>query len=225
MLKTVVSIVAGLGLVQVGMLIEKFNNDEPVGPRIQTAPFYHRFEPQEKVEGYSPVIRLQNGNDFFCSGVVISNHHALTAAHCALGKLKFLRKTPIDIYTETGKTFGQARVVAINNLTDIAIIEGDFDQYQHSKVRTETYGFMVGGNYKACGYPHGQKKLICHDIQYTTNMLFQAKANGMLFPGMSGGPVYDNITNEVVGVNSAVLMDGGVLLSPTTAIAAGFGVE
>jgi S1-C subfamily serine protease len=77
----------------------------------------------------------------------------------------------------------------------------------------------------SCGFPYGQKRLYCSTIKPKAKEFFNLIADGDIFPGMSGGPVIDILTGEVVGVNSKVYEDGTIHVASLIGLPAQFMVE
>lgn len=157
---------------------------------------------------------------FFCTGFVIDASFIATAGHCVDSKIG----QNVRIYSSSGQdTMVLGTVVGIGSRMDYGLITGDFSNF--APVKADLYNIpSLDKEYKACGNPFGQKKLICTPIKAFENQYFAVKATGILFPGMSGGPVYDPLTNTVIGVNSAV-DDGFVLFYPLTGFSATFDIE
>lgn len=161
---------------------------------------------------------------FFCSGVVISDSLILTAAHCVVREnpLSMLFGPDIvrrvEIRSINGQPLGiYADLAAANPRQDVALLSGSFSEFDHMNVEVKPQAiedsFLHSKHLKACGYPAGGK-LVCSTITSVRHMNFGFGANGFLYPGMSGGPVIDEETGNVIGLNTAV--DGErVYLSPT----------
>ncbi len=64
----------------------------------------------------------------------------------------------------------------------------------------------------ACGFPWSGE-LFCSNFTHRHQFAFGIAGQGYLYPGMSGGPVIDTDTLQVIGVNSAVI-NGSILVSP-----------
>lgn len=71
-----------------------------------------------------------------------------------------------------------------------------------------------------CGYPYGGKAL-CSTVTVTRKEYWSYAGRGMMYPGMSGGPVIDFITKKLIAVNSGISENGEVIISPLTALVEG----
>lgn len=185
----------------------------------------------------SSIVRLYMGPSFFCSGTVISPTMILTAGHCAAAtvvpnldpkaKAPYVL-TPIIVKTQAGEIVdANAMAWAGDPRTDQGLVSGNF-----SKVTPAPLVIDPGANIKSwlgahklisCGFPFGGK-IYCAEITGVTPMNFQFQGSSHLYPGMSGGPVFDASTGMIIGVNSAVL-DAESLFAPSIEIFKNLGVE
>jgi S1-C subfamily serine protease len=162
---------------------------------------------------------------FFCSASVFDNQYAITAAHCLTGAFGGLRTARIIIKDSHGKdTKIRAKAVGINDRIDFGLIKGDFTKFNKVKIDSYHNHFLRGGLFIACGFPQGQNKVSCEAFTPKTNYMFHTVGTSALVPGMSGGPVFDVLTNTVVGVNSAV-GEGVVYVVPLVGFLGAFGIE
>lgn len=155
-----------------------------------------------KLKKQSSIVRLHTlSGRFFCSGVVISGTKILTAAHCVSDGTE-----PIEVKTAENKSLGVIGIpAAANPRSDVAIIFGDFTQFEADLIDTNANSIDTAfrSNIKSCGFPQGGK-LTCFEMSDLGKYyFFYTSKDGGLWPGMSGGPVY-NSDGKVIGVNSAV---------------------
>lgn len=175
---------------------------------------------------YPAIIQLIHPeHGFMCSATVFDAQYAVTAAHCLVDEKDNFSKLSFFIKDNRGNFTGiMATPAAINRMVDYAIVKGNFSEFQHMNLNVYGNGLMVQSNFTACGFPFGQKKTSCLPFVPTGIYFFMVRGIGALMPGMSGGPVIDVITNEIVGVNSAV-GDREVYISPLTGLLGAFEIE
>lgn len=167
----------------------------------------------EKIhQSYDAIIQLHEMEQgrFYCSAVVVYRNYAITAAHCVA------ENSAIKIFSSRNQDTG---IVAVpdraSSQMDYAVISGDFSKFRYIKPELnvkEIIKSFTTGDLIACGYPMGGE-LICLPIKDPGQYNFYFRADGSLYPGMSGGPVIDKKTGHVIGINSAVYTEG-VLLAP-----------
>lgn len=182
-----------------------------------------RINQEAKDDRNASIIRLHDGETgrFFCSGTVISDNLALTAGHCVirdfLGMSMLLSR--VEIKNSKNEYTGVFATVAnAEGRSDQALLYGDFKNFKHRKIITnpvEVLAIFTNPSAKIvmCGFPYGGR-LYCNNFKYIAPFLFQIKGQGFLYPGMSGGPVIDLETGNVIAVNTA-MMEEFVILSPT----------
>lgn len=156
---------------------------------------------------------------YFCTGFAISDKLALTAGHCLVDSSgERMTTDEITIKDLEFKEIGKGKAGAINTRADMGVVVGDFSYLNKVKLRLDPGGFYgTNGPYIACGFAWGSLPAKCFSLSPQTNYFFQVKCSGELYPGMSGGPVLDEDSHEIVGINAAVT-DGAVIITPTNGL-------
>lgn len=164
------------------------------------------------------IVRLVLNGQTFCSGTVVTPTVIITAAHCVLVETPFgnmLRSGPIEIRGADNVPQGVfARPAAVVPQMDQAMLVGDFPIFsirdyitnplQLTKLREKGDLQMI-----SCGYPlHGD--IYCTPLKYKAPLDFMWSVEGVLLPGMSGGPAM-LLDGTVVGVNVAVEKEFSVI--------------
>jgi V8-like Glu-specific endopeptidase len=107
---------------------------------------------------------------------------------------------------------------------DWGLVAGDFSNFTAALL--ESNDFEPLEQVLMCGYPQGATTIHCMVNQPYINDAFMIKCHGVVFPGMSGGPVFDK-RGYVIGLNTAAYyaaQGGGSQYTPTLSILAGFGI-
>lgn len=155
-----------------------------------------------------PVIAIYRKNlsgewTYYCTAFVVTNAYALTASHCLMdGKTGELATDELQIRNIDLKPTNTitAKAASINSRADVGVVLGDFSAYKKLNIVRQGF-FGHKGPYVSCGFPYGETPPLCIPFIPITNYFFKVKGHGALFPGMSGGPVIDVPTNDVVGLN------------------------
>jgi S1-C subfamily serine protease len=171
------------------------------------------------------VVRLSVNGVFFCSGVVIGGNYILTASHCIVdAETGVMKDEVVTVEGDNGRVTVVAKPVGINLRMDWGLLHGNFTSIPAARlISTE---LTHEKNLKACGFPQGNHKVYCADLKQDGNDLFLLKTKGLVWPGMSGGPVFDPAGNVVaLNIRGYDLSDkGGSGISPTLGILANFGI-
>lgn len=161
------------------------------------------------------IIRLLDSKDrFFCTGFVIDGIYAMTAAHCVSKEFGFIPAEQIKIHDAYGIYVGDATLVALDKDQDIAFIKGDFIEFKPMSVDFNGKNSFRNMNLISCGFPAGSPIMYCTQLTHIGNRNFLYRTvGGPIYQGMSGGPVVEVVSGNVIGVNSGVDM-GSVLIGP-----------
>jgi hypothetical protein len=170
-----------------------------------------------------PIVKLYDFETerFVCSGTVISDNRLLTAGHCIGDKdSKFIIKNAVD------KRLGIVATVEVYAAAfqiDAAILNGNFTQIKHAIMLDNTDAvlsqLMLGQEpLMVCGYPWGGE-IFCMPFRTTGIDYFQIVGSAIGYPGMSGGPIFNMLTGEILGVLDRVMpYPGGIAITPTVEI-------
>lgn len=161
------------------------------------------------------IVKLKTvDNIFFCSGVIISETQAITAAHC-VGELPENIVIIESVANENKKVLvAGAQVVALNHRADTALLRGDFKDFDKFEMDPNPESDILINDYNlvTCGFPYGGN-LVCYKFSSPYKMVDQIAGTGQLYAGMSGGPVIDLKSGKVLAVNHAV-GQGFVVIAP-----------
>jgi V8-like Glu-specific endopeptidase len=174
---------------------------------------------------FSPLVRLVNDKGRgFCSAFIIDKHYAITAAHCVSDKE--IDNEVFSLFSDSGKdTYTTVKTLSFDSSTDLAVLVGDFDKFSPLQVNFNNEGFPTNEvhTYYTCGFPLAQKHATCHEFTPIEMNYFKVAGKGHLIPGMSGGPVINELS-VAVGINSSVLEDM-VFISPLEGMLGLFNLE
>lgn len=166
---------------------------------------------------YPALVRLESEKSgFFCSGTVISDDYVLTAAHCLMheGLFPGMTAEPIKIVSIGAKAIVMASAAAVNNRADYALVKGDFKKFTKMKIWSHPNAMtLITGPTVTCGFPWGAEST-CYVTGERYILSFgQYVTSGVMYPGMSGGPVVDVGARAMFAINAAV-GDGFIVVSP-----------
>lgn len=184
---------------------------------LQKFPFFH--EPPLAVEKsvttpaaqLPPIVRLvTNDGRTFCSGTVITPNIILTAAHCVMTFTPFgaaMNTGPIGIRAfDNVDRKTTASAFFMTNQMDQALLRGDFKLFRPQPYITDPEKLEElshhGRDFVSCGYPLNGD-FYCSKMTFVQRLNFAWALEGLLIPGMSGGPTM-LADGTVVGVNFAV---------------------
>lgn len=169
---------------------------------------------------YGSIVRLVRDDRTFCSGTVVNETTVLTAGHCMLIPTilgETVNTEPIEIRAKddiSRKTFG--RINTMSPQMDWAVLKGNFKIYNYRTVITDVETLNnkrdKTAEFISCGYPMAGN-LFCTPVHYLYREDFMWAVEGLLLPGMSGGPVIDSEGN-VIAINHAVHNEHSIV-SPT----------
>lgn len=164
----------------------------------------------DSTTGSNPLIRIHNENgEFVCSGSIVSSRYLLTAAHCISDEDGNLSNEIFKIHVLMGDgtvVIFDGRAASVNHSSDNALIIGWFTKLSTMRLALGNVDSIQRSQHVvACGFPYGSKEDICYVISPVSQQyFFQMASRGYLYPGMSGGPVWDVENQAAIGVNSAV---------------------
>lgn len=160
-----------------------------------------------------PIVRLHRAQDgaFFCSGSVISDQLILTAAHCVAGAP--LNKPLLEIRDMFNKGKTPASVLEYNERADFALLKGDFKDFKHMTYTVKPQEIVDSFHLHRltlCGYPHAGQ-LFCSQFKFIGQTVFGMAGYAHMWPGMSGGPIIDMETGQIVAVVTGMDGDKGIV--------------
>lgn len=149
---------------------------------------------------FGPLIHIKNSKIGSCSAFVISNEYALTAGHC-LNDEGDLITEDFKVFTASNQEAGVAKAASYNGRRDFGVLRGNFKKFKKVSVRKEAPLLMEwSGQFIGCGFVGGSVKPTCEEFKLMGINTFYLVGQMPVFPGMSGGPVVDYQTGEILGV-------------------------
>lgn len=220
----IVNLIAVVGCT--GMVVNHYVQQQDVAPREDLPDIMFVANRADK---YPPVVRLHDSTTgkFFCSGTVIGKNYIVTAGHCLADRSR--HKATIEIRTIDNKSVGVLGIAAFyEGRSDQGLILGEFSDFNEMQFEerpmlelmqyTQQDDFMV-----ACGFPYGGE-LFCSPLMHRHQLFFAIGGDGFLYPGMSGGPVFNPKNQVVIGVNTAAF-DNEVMVSPLVEVLVHAGIK
>lgn len=166
------------------------------------------------------VARLEKDGVFRCTAFIISNDYAITAAHCLVSNFsKKLDTNDIEIVSEDRTISVTAQAVGSYSSGDLGLIRGEFQNFKKLSIDASVLSVpraLTATQLVSCGYPRGTNRIVCYRQSQCGVYYDFVACQGLLYHGMSGGPLIsiDEVGSVgVVGVNSALASDSN-LFSP-----------
>lgn len=157
------------------------------------------------------IVRLIVNEVTFCSGVVVAPNVVLTAAHCVTKQgpsgYEEMDKEPVEIRPADNSSVKAYGIVSFVQLRlDQAILIGNFDAFYARPALFDVKQLMEAitqsKKLTVCGYPL-EGPLFCGEVVFQGQDGFMWAVEGLLLPGMSGGPVMLP-DGTVVALNNSV---------------------
>jgi len=165
----------------------------------------------------SAIVRIRTPNGTVVgTGFLVTGRHVLTCAHVVTGALGLPHRAPnppqadlhLDFPLLAPESILTARVSHWQPAIDVAVLELTGDPPAGSKpVRLVTANDLWGHSFRALGFPVGYEQGV-----WASGVLRGRQAGGwlqiedttetgyLIAPGFSGGPVWDDVFNGVIGV-------------------------
>jgi S1-C subfamily serine protease len=152
---------------------------------------------------------------------LVSSRYLLTAAHLInTSNGQIMPRGDLEIEVDTD-TWAPCRVVAMDQVRDLCLIESSVRLPVVSKISTSDDTQHLGEKVVIVGCPRGVPPCVSHG----TLTDFEPPVSGIRWQaaaqfnhGNSGGPVYNALTGTVIGVAVAGISDGFGDMRPDTAL-------
>ncbi len=187
--------------------------------------------PEGAAAQHDSIVRLVKGGNTTCTGVIVNAKTIITASHCVLQQTEIgmmIDSTPIEIRLADNKpTNVFAKPYSFRVQLDQALLIGDFRSFKARKYMTNVGQLNKIARYDqvllSCGYPMGGE-FHCNRLYFQELYDFMWATNGLLVPGMSGGPVM-LADGTVVAINVAVLHGGSAKYHDTSLISPIYNID
>lgn len=147
-----------------------------------------------------------------CTASVFNDEMAVTAAHCVspsevtnplMPNQKTTREAVFKVYNSKGDLTGvEAKTYIIFDHADIAVLKGNFREFNKVVLDTGTFKLKKKDKLISCGYAGAMIPPACTEGEFTGPIYFMGAMTNYLARGMSGGPVFTREL-KLVGVNSS----------------------
>lgn len=152
-----------------------------------------------------PLFQFSNKGKGSCTATVVYENYALTAAHCVKPKIVY----------EVWGTKETVRAVYINLQLDRAILKGEFKDRQAILVDHRADLLHSTPAVVYCGYAGGSHTEVCKQGMRYGLDVFQVMFSNTVMPGMSGGPVVDMVSGQLVGIITSAQKNGAMTCTST----------
>lgn len=151
-----------------------------------------------------------------CSSRIAMLERLINEIESAKGILNTQDPDEFDVMDVDGNITGVTAIAFSKNYRqDYGWIEGDFKKFRKLPIRPGWH-VKIGDTLRACGFYGGKMPATCTDFKALGNSGFEYAGEGVLLPGVSGGPVIDS-DGYAVGI-AVKALDNFVTMVPTLGI-------